>query len=121
MKSSLFSALLLLAAVAGVQAAESQANPEPPKTQTRAAGGAFKNVDLQEFEKLRRDTNNIVLDVRTPREFATGHIPGAVNIDVNAPDFGTKVATLDKNKTYLVHCAAGVRSAKACDKLNQLN
>ena len=46
-----------------------------------------------------------------------GHVPGATNIDVNAADFEEKVAKLDKNKTYLVHCAAGSRSARACKKL----
>jgi rhodanese-related sulfurtransferase len=39
---------------------------------------------------------------------------------VNAPDFPEKVAKLEKSKTYLVHCGAGVRSAKACDKMSHL-
>ena len=37
------------------------------------------------------------------------------------PDFAQKIANLDKTKVYLVHCAAGGRSAKACDKMGQLN
>ena len=82
---------------------------------------AFKNVDVAGFEKLRANKENVVLDVRTAKEFQAGHIPGAVNIDVNAADFQDKVAKLDKTKTYLVHCAAGVRSAKACDKMSQLD
>src|SRR3954447_6465165 len=81
-----------------------------------AADQRFKNLDVQQFEKLRADTNNVVLDVRTKKEFDAGHMPGATNIDVNAPDFDQKVAKLDKNKTYLVHCAAGKRSARACEK-----
>ena len=76
-----------------------------------------KRVDVTEFDKLRADKKNVVLDVRTEKEFKEGHIPGAVNIDVRAPDFDEKVAKLDKSKTYLVHCAAGVRSANACKKL----
>ena len=63
----------------------------------------------------------MVLDVRTREEYAAGHIPGAVNIDVNAPDFQEKISKLDKNKTYLVHCAAGVRSARACDRMSRLD
>jgi rhodanese-related sulfurtransferase len=43
-----------------------------------------------------------------------------VNIDFNAPDFDKKISELDTNKTYLVHCAAGVRSAKACEKMGHL-
>jgi rhodanese-related sulfurtransferase len=119
MKRTLFCLMLLAASLAGVAAAENQAKPAPAKTEAQA--GAIKNIGVQEFEKLRRDTNNVVLDVRTPKEFASGHMPGAVNIDYNSPEFAKKIVELDKNKTYLVHCAVGGRSAKACDKLSQLN
>src|SRR2546423_1148282 len=85
------------------------------------SGAGMKTVGVAEFEKLRTDKKNVVLDVRTEKEFAAGHIPGAVNIDVNAPDFEDKVKKLDKDKTYLVHCAAGVRSRKACEKMGKLN
>jgi len=44
---------------------------------------------------------------------------GAVNIDWNGPDFEKQAAGLDKSKTYLVHCAGGVRSAKACAILDK--
>ena len=79
-----------------------------------------KRVDVEQFDKLRADKNNVVLDVRTEKEFKEGHIPGAVNIDVRAADFDEKIARLDKNKIYLVHCAAGVRSANACKKLESV-
>jgi rhodanese-related sulfurtransferase len=78
------------------------------------AAKPIRNVGVEEFDQLRADKSKVILDVRTPAEFARGHIPGAVNLDYNAPDFAKKVGELDKNKTYLVHCAAGVRSAKAC-------
>jgi len=77
-------------------------------------GKATRNVGVEEFDKLRMDKSNVVLDVRTAAEFEQGHIPGAINLDYNAPDFAKKVAELDKDKTYLVHCAVGGRSAKAC-------
>lgn len=79
--------------------------------------GINKRVDVEEFDKLRTDKKNIILDVRTEKEFKAGHIPGAMNVDVNGADFEKKVAELDKNKTYLVHCAGGVRSAKAAKKM----
>jgi phage shock protein E len=44
-----------------------------------------------------------------------------MNLDVNAPDFEAKAASLDKSKTYLVHCASGVRSVMACEKLGRLD
>jgi protein disulfide-isomerase len=85
------------------------------------APAAFKNVSVDEFARLVDDKQNVILDVRTPEEFQAGHISGAVNLDFNAPDFQTKAAALDRSKTYLVHCASGVRSARACDKLNHLD
>jgi phage shock protein E len=94
-----------------VSAADGE-KPPVPKT--------VKNVSVDEFDKLRANKNSLVLDVRTPREFASGHIPGAINIDYNAPDFSKKVNELDKSKTYLVHCAGGVRSAKACTAMDKV-
>ena len=55
----------------------------------------------------------VILDVRTPQEYSDGHLEGAINIDYNAPDFKDKVGKQDKNKTYLVYCRTGIRSAAA--------
>ena len=79
-----------------------------------------KQYRVAQGDKLRVEKVNIVLDVRTAKEFAAGHIESAVNIDWNGPDFEKQAGTLDKSKTYLVHCAGGVRSAKASDKLTSL-
>ncbi len=62
----------------------------------------------------------IVLDLRTPEEFAASHIAGATNIDFNATNFQKAIAALDKNQTYLVHCASGNRSTRALPKFEQL-
>ena len=111
-------ALLLSLSVATVaDAADAKAEKQPASSEKKVG---FKNIGVAEFEKLRADKKNVVLDVRTPKEFEAGHIPGAVNLDVNAADFAEKVARLEKEKTYLVHCGAGVRSAKACDKMSHL-
>jgi len=97
--------------------AEDQKKPATPSSEAKA----YKDVGVADFDKLRSDKKNIVLDVRTSKEFESGHIPGAINIDWNGPDFEKKVNELDKGKTYLLHCAAGGRSAKASDKLTKLN
>jgi len=78
------------------------------------------NVGVAEFAKLREKRDSVVLDVRSAEEFQSGHIPGALNVDVNSSGFREKIAKLDKSKTYLVHCAAGVRSVKACKILAPL-
>jgi rhodanese-related sulfurtransferase len=105
----------------GAQAAEPPHHPDAAAPQTRIDTNRATNVGVKEFEKLRSDSTAVVLDVRTPKEYESGHMPGAINIDANSPDFERKVKALDPNKVYLVHCAAGVRSAKACDKLSKLN
>lgn len=87
---------------------------DEPKAKIVPGTKSARNVGVEEFDKLRADKNTVVLDVRTEKEFKDGHIPGAINLDYNGPDFQKKVTELDKSKTYLVHCAAGHRSAKAC-------
>lgn len=86
-----------------------------------ATAADYKNLNVDQFEKMRAAKTNVVLDVRTKKEYDAGHVPGAVLIDFNSPDFEKKIATLDKDKTYLVHCAAGGRSAKASAKMGALN
>ncbi len=59
----------------------------------------------------------VVIDVRTPAEYAAGHLAGAQNIDVEAGDFGTRIASLDKSAAYLLYCRSGRRSAIAADQM----
>ena len=66
---------------------------------------------------MAADKQNVILDERTAKEFEGGHLLGAINLDITASDFDAKAATLDKGKVYLLHCASGVRSARACEKL----
>jgi protein disulfide-isomerase len=83
--------------------------------------GRFQNLTVDEFAKMAVNKQNVILDVRTAKEFEAGHLPGAMNLDVNAADFEEKAAALDKSKVYLVHCASGVRSVRACEKLARLD
>ena len=96
-----------------VSPASAAAAPVKPTQEVK-----MKRVGVEEFAKLRADTNNVVLDVRTEKEFQAGHIPGAVHIDVNAKDFEAQVGKLGTNRTFLIHCASGVRSRRACGRLD---
>jgi rhodanese-related sulfurtransferase len=60
-----------------------------------------------------KEKHVVILDVRTPGEFNSGYIPGAINIDIYAADFQSRVQKLDKSKTYLVYCRSGARSSNA--------
>ncbi len=58
-----------------------------------------------------------IIDVRTPAEYAAGHVEDAVNIDVQDPSFDGAVAELDDGGTYLVYCQSGNRSKDAAARL----
>lgn len=74
------------------------------------------NHSVQEFkEGVQGDVE--ILDVRTPEEYAGGHLPNAVNADVYGDDFANYLNSLDKSKTYYVYCHAGGRSMQACEQM----
>jgi rhodanese-related sulfurtransferase len=58
-----------------------------------------------------------LVDVRTAKEYSEGHIPGAMNIDVNAPDFEEKIKVLDKKENVAIYCRSGRRSKIAAEKM----
>jgi len=60
------------------------------------------------------------VDVRTPGEYAGGHIDNAINIDYNASDFKEIINELDKNNGYIVYCQGGGRSAAASKVMAEL-
>lgn len=71
--------------------------------------------------QLEIDKNAIVLDVRTEDECNDGIIENAIMIDINKGQyFINEIESLDKSKNYYVYCRSGVRSAKACDIMNEL-
>lgn len=55
----------------------------------------------------------IIVDARTPEEFADGHLDGAINVDVKADDFTEQILKMSKEESYLVYCRSGKRSTKA--------
>ncbi len=61
-----------------------------------------------------------VLDIRTPEEFAEGHLAGAKNLDFTEGDFEERLAQLDRSKPYLVHCASGRRRSQAMEVFKKL-
>ena len=71
-------------------------------------------------EPIALDANTVILDVRTPAEFATGHLDGAVNLDVQSAEFDALVSELDPEGSYVVYCRSGNRSAQAIDRMSDL-
>jgi phage shock protein E len=64
--------------------------------------------------------DTVVIDVRTPAEFADGHLAGAVNIDVQGADFDALVSELPTDGDYVVYCRTGNRSAAAIARMEGL-
>ena len=119
---ALASVLVLLPAVA-----EDAAKPAPAAQPAQKSGigslqaPPFFKLTPESFDQVRqRNTNAVILDVRTPEEFAKGHIQGATLLDFKSPDFASQVGKLPHNKLYLTYCAVGGRSTKACEQMREL-
>ena len=88
------------------------------EAQTAEATGL---VDSARAEELIESVDDlVVLDVRTPEEFAAGGLPGAILIDINNPSFTSEVSALDTDLPYLVYCRSGNRSAAAVEIMEDL-
>ena len=64
--------------------------------------------------------STVVIDVRTPEEFATGHLAGSVNIDWQGPEFMQAIDSLDKSAHYVVYCRSGNRAGQALDMMTSM-
>jgi rhodanese-related sulfurtransferase len=62
----------------------------------------------------------VIIDVRTPEEFAAGHLDGAVLIDIKNPSFDAEIAKLDPAASYIIYCRSGNRSAQAADRMREI-
>ncbi|MEQ1735429.1 MAG: rhodanese-like domain-containing protein [Rhodoglobus sp.] len=71
-------------------------------------------------EPIAVSSDTIVLDVRTPDEFASGHLEGAINLDVQSAEFDGLAAQLPLDAEYVVYCRSGNRSAAAIQRLEAL-
>jgi len=90
------------------------------QTDASATGSEPKMINQEEFTSLVKDTNNVVIDVRTPGEVAEGYIPGTTLFyDYNDSNFESNIEKLDKTKGYVVYCRSGGRSSKAAELLQQ--
>ena len=82
-----------------------------------SGGEANHTLSAREFKSMldqrRSHPDLVILDIRTPGEFAAGHIAGAINVDYYGRDFVDRLKTLDRNKEYLIYCRSGNRTGKS--------
>ena len=86
----------------------------------RRSSVRFESMNNGKFAAAIADTTVQLVDVRTPAEFAAGHIPEAVNIDVRGEKFDEEVrSTLDPSRPVAVYCRSGARSKAAARALTE--
>ncbi len=110
MKTKLKFIVLLFAIIVGL----SCNTKEKPKANLQS--GEISVVSPSEFKE--QSSNQTLIDVRTPKEFAEGHLEGAININYFDKDFLEQIAIYNKDKPIYVYCRSGKRSASASSKLN---
>lgn len=108
-------ALLLVAVALVVAGCGGGTTAEPATAETQVEATAAPTLLApQDAEALIAGDGDVrVLDVRTPEEYAEGHVAGATLIDFYAPDFADRIAELDREATYVVYCRSGNRSGQA--------
>ena len=91
------------------------------KTATELKVTTVQTIAPAEFaEALSKEPNAQLIDVRSPKEFDSDHLEGAVNIDYNSPEFKSEIEKLDKSKPTFVYCLSGGRSASAIQTMKEL-
>ncbi len=77
------------------------------------------NLNVSEFSQKITEPDVIILDVRTPEEYASGHIEGALNIDFNSGDFANEITRLNPSENYAIYCRSGSRSGQAASIMHK--
>lgn len=90
----------------------------------KTATQTIKDISVKEaYDLMGKNKDNqsfIIIDVRTPQEFANEYIENAVNIDYYSEEFQNELNELDKEKTYLIYCLSGNRSGRALAIMKEL-
>ncbi len=109
--------LCLLLAAGPLLWAEGNDNPSE-------SAAAVKKISAKDaaslIEKNKDNPDFVILDVRTPAEYSDGHIENALNVDVKSESFTENAQKLDTERTYLIHCRSGARSAIAGAQMKEL-
>ncbi|MBI5090370.1 MAG: rhodanese-like domain-containing protein [Actinobacteria bacterium] len=112
--------VLTVAALASCGGDDSDVTTTPAPA--ASAAPVFELIDATAAQQLiaAPPAGLVVLDVRTPEEFATGHLPGAIDLDARSDTFTDELAQLDREVPYLVYCHSGNRSAAAVATMREL-
>jgi rhodanese-related sulfurtransferase len=111
--------ILLVTAVILTVGCAKTTTPEP-ETPTQIIEDITTDQASTLIEENQNNPDFVILDVRTPAEFDSGHIENAINIDYYSDTFQDELDSLDKDKTYLIYCEVGGRSKDALAIMKEL-
>lgn len=84
-----------------------------------SCGEQANKTKPEQFETMLTDIQSVLIDVRTPQEYAEAHLKGAINMDYYSKDFVEQIKAIDPNKTILLYCKSGNRSGQAAAVLKK--
>jgi len=117
MKTTRLALVLTLAAALGLAGCSAPGSPpDPTPAPSTDAAGPQSSPDSTTVPLVL----TTLIDVRTPAEYAEGHLAGAVNIDVQAVDFADRIAELPTDAEYVVYCRTGSRAGAAVTQMEAL-
>ena len=119
MRTRLAVCSLLLSLSACSKEAEQATRADSPGEVPASGGTSIEHVDAAGAAELLTDGEVVVLDLRTPEEFDSGHLAGALLVDYHAADFQEQLGALDKEPTYLVLCEVGWRSTRSLPRFER--
>jgi len=116
----LFSVALMMVSVLTAGCTGQATEPQVQEIQTQIIKDVTPQEALALIDENQDNPDFVIIDVRTPEEFADGHIENAVNTDFRSESFNNEIDKLDKSKTYLVYCRTANRSRSAVDIMEEL-
>lgn len=104
----------------GCSAQASQSAPSDSSAKSAPSDGIIVLAPQTFINQAKADTTSIILDVRTSKEYAEGHLAGAQQLDYLNPEaFNAGISKFDKSRTYYIYCRSGKRSHGACQKMKK--
>lgn len=88
------------------------------KSADQDSASAISLITPEELNNVNKDI--LLIDVRTPEEYATGHVENAINIDFRASNFKDLIGELDKDQDVYVYCKVGGRSGGAAKLMDEM-
>ena len=110
---------IMMMALSCNQATSQQASPEASVSEVQEQKVVINRISSDELETAMSAQEIQLVDVRTDREWESGHIKGAKHFEMNNANWQSQLETLDKDEPVYVYCAKGGRSARCAKQLEE--